>query len=288
MKSMKVDEMKKIGVVGAGTMGSGIAQLFASHGKDVLLYDLYEKALETGISEINNNLTKLYEEDWIQQSLRDEIIGRINSSIDIKDLHDVDFVIETATEKMQIKKEIFKQLDEITMPNIILATSTSSLSVFEIAIATKRADKVVGMHFFNPPTKIKLVEVVSAMTTSDRTEQFVFDVAQSIGKEPVKTKDIPGFIVNRVLIPMLNEAVFAYQDGVGTIDEIDKAMKLGTNMPMGPLELIDYIGVDVVVSIMEVLYKENKDSKYIPASSLRKMIRAGNLGRNTGKGFYEY
>jgi 3-hydroxybutyryl-CoA dehydrogenase len=286
--SKKVEEMKKVGVVGAGTMGSGIAQVVASSGSEVVLIDVTEAALGRGIKGIENSLGRLVKKEVINEGESKSIISRIKPSTNYEDFKDVDLVIEAAFEDMKVKKEIYKKLDESTKPDVVLATNTSSLPIVEIAVGTGRPDKVVGMHFFNPAPVMKLVEIIKTLTTSDETVEFAFDFATALGKEPIKTKDIPGFIVNRILIPMLNEAVFAYQDGVGTAEDIDKAMKLGTNQPIGPLALIDLIGLDVTIDVMDVFYKEFRDSKYRAAPLLRQMVRAGWLGRKSGKGFFQY
>jgi 3-hydroxybutyryl-CoA dehydrogenase len=286
--SKKVEEMKKVGVVGAGTRGSGIAQVVASSGSEVVLIDVTEAALGRGIKGIENSLGRLVKKEVINEGESKSIISRIKPSTNYEDFKDVDLVIEAAFEDMKVKKEIYKKLDESTKPDVVLATNTSSLPIVEIAVGTGRPDKVVGMHFFNPAPVMKLVEIIKTLTTSDETVEFAFDFATALGKEPIKTKDIPGFIVNRILIPMLNEAVFAYQDGVGTAEDIDKAMKLGTNQPIGPLALIDLIGLDVTIDVMDVFYKEFRDSKYRAAPLLRQMVRAGWLGRKSGKGFFQY
>jgi len=286
--SKKVEDIKKVGVVGAGTMGSGIAQVVASSGREVVLVDVTEAALGRGMKGMEGSLGRLVKKETISEEESKSILSRIKTSIKYEDFKDVDLVIEAAFEDMKVKKEIYKKLDESTKPEVVLATNTSSLPIVEIAVGTGRPDKVVGMHFFNPAPVMKLVEIIKTLTTSDETAEFAFDFATALGKEPVKTKDIPGFIVNRILIPMLNEAVFAYQDGVGTAEDIDKAMKLGTNQPIGPLALIDLIGLDVTIDVMDVFYKEFQDSKYRAAPLLRQMVRAGWLGRKSGKGFFQY
>ncbi len=286
--SKKVEDIKKVGVVGAGTMGSGIAQVVASSGREVVLVDVTEAALGRGMKGIEGSLGRLVKKETIKEEESKSILSRIKTSTKYEDFKDVDLVIEAAFEDMKVKKEIYKKLDESTKPDVVLATNTSSLPIVEIAVGTGRPDRVVGMHFFNPAPVMKLVEIIKTLTTSDETAEFAFDFATALGKEPVKTKDIPGFIVNRILIPMLNEAVFAYQDGVGTAEDIDKAMKLGTNQPIGPLALIDLIGLDVTIDVMDVFYKEFQDSKYRAAPLLRQMVRAGWLGRKSGKGFFQY
>ncbi len=286
--SRKVEDIKKVGVVGAGTMGSGIAQVVASSGREVVLIDVSEAALERGVKGIESSLGRLVKKEAISEEESKSIISRISKTTGFGDLKDVDLIIEAVFEDMGVKKDIYKKLDEAVAPDVVLATNTSSLPIVEIAVGTKRADKVVGMHFFNPAPVMKLVEIIKALTTSDETLQFAYDFAVALGKDPVKTIDHPGFIVNRILVPMLNEAVFAYSDGVGTPEDIDKAMKLGTNQPIGPLALIDLIGLDVTINIMDVFYEEFQDPKYRAAPLLRQMVRAGWLGRKTGKGFFQY
>lgn len=284
----KVENIKKVGVIGAGTMGSGIAQVVASSGMGVTLIDVSEGYLERGIKNIEKSLERLVKKGDLKEEDSRSSLSRIQSSTSFSDLSEADLVVEAVFEDMNVKKEIFKKLDDNTRPEVILATNTSSLPIVELAVITSKADKVVGMHFFNPAPIMKLVEIIKTITTSDDTVDFAYDFAKVLGKEPVKTKDTPGFIVNRVLIPMLNEAVFALQDGVGSPEDIDKAMKLGTNQPIGPLSLIDLIGLDVTLNVIDVFYNEFQDSKYRAAPLLRQMVRAGWLGRKTGKGFYDY
>jgi len=285
---LKVDEIKQVGVIGAGTMGSGIAQVVASSGRKVVLIDVSEASLERGLKTIEKSLARMVKKGDIAEGVVRAIVSNIKATASFQDLSDVDMVIEAVFEEIGVKRETFKKLDELTKPEIILATNTSSLPIVEIAMSTKRPDKVVGMHFFNPAPLMKLVEVVKSLTTSDETLELAYDFSKALGKEPVKAKDIPGFIVNRILMPMLNEAVFTLQDGVGSAEDIDKAMKLGTNQPMGPLALIDLIGLDVTLDVIDVLYKEFLDSKYRAAPLLRQMVRSGWLGRKSGRGFYEY
>ncbi len=285
---MKAEDVKKVGVVGAGTMGSGIAQVVASNGRDVVLLDVSDSALDRGIKAIRNSLGRLVKKGDIKEEDSKSILSRIKTTIRFQDLADVNLVIEAVFEDLKVKKETFNRLDESTRPDIILATNTSSLPIIEIAVSTKRPEKVIGMHFFNPAPLMKLVEIIKSISTSEETLQFAYDFATALGKEPVKTKDVPGFIVNRVLMPMLNEAVFALEEGIGTPEDIDKAMKLGTNQPIGPLALIDLIGLDVTLDVIDVLYREFRDPKFRAAPHLRQMVRAGWLGRKTGRGFYKY
>ncbi|WP_068549747.1 3-hydroxyacyl-CoA dehydrogenase family protein [Thermosulfidibacter takaii] len=285
---MKVEDIKVIGVCGAGTMGSGIAQVAATSGFQVILRDISDEALERGLNIIKKSLGRIVKKGKMAQEQADEILGRIKTTKDLADMKDADYVIEAVFEKMEIKKEIFGELDEITRPEVVLATNTSSLSITEIAASTSRPDKVVGMHFFNPVPVLPLVEIVQGLTTSDETVELAYQLAKKMGKSPIKTKDQPGFIVNRILVPYMNEAAWAYMEGVGSVEEIDEAMKLGANMPIGPLALIDLVGVDITLDVLEVLYREFGDPKFRPAPILRQMVRAGHLGRKTGKGFYTY
>ncbi len=286
--TLKVEDVKKVGVVGAGTMGSGIAQVVASNGREVVLLDVSDSALDRGMKAIGNSLGRLVKKGDIKEEDSKSILSRIKTTTRFEDLADTDLVIEAVFEDLNVKKETFKKLDATTHPDIILATNTSSLPIIEIAVSTKRPDKVIGMHFFNPVPLMKLVEIIKGLATSEETVQFAYDFAIALGKEPVNAKDFPGFIVNRVLMPMLNEAVFALEEGVGTPEDIDKAMKLGTNQPIGPLALIDLIGLDVTLDVIDVLYREFKDPKFRAAPLLRQMVRAGWLGRKTGRGFYKY
>jgi len=286
--SKKVQDIKKVGVIGSGTMGLGIAQVVASNNRDVLLVDVSDAVLERGIKGIEKSLARLIKKKVITEEDSKSVLSRIVKTTNFEDLGDVDLIIEAVFENMDVKKEIYNKLDNITGEDVVLATNTSSLPIVEIAVSTNRADKIVGMHFFNPAPVMKLVEIIKALTTSDETVQFAYDFALDLGKEPVKTKDSPGFIVNRILIPMLNEAVFAYQDGVGSAEDIDKAMMLGTNQPIGPLALVDLIGLDVTLDVMDTFYKEFQDSKFRAAPLLRQMARAGWLGRKSGKGFFDY
>ncbi|HEY7535091.1 MAG TPA: 3-hydroxybutyryl-CoA dehydrogenase [Thermodesulfobacteriota bacterium] len=285
---MKVQDVKTVGVIGAGTMGSGIAQVVASNGKNVILLDVSDSAIDRGIKTIGNSLGRLAKKGDIKEEDSKSILSLIKTTTKFEDLSYVDLVIEAVFEDLNVKKETFKKLDGATRPDIILATNTSSLPIIEIAVSTKRPEKVIGMHFFNPVPLMKLVEIIKSLATSEETLEFTYEFATALGKEPVKTKDVPGFIVNRVLMPMLNEAVFALEEGVGTPEDIDKAMKLGTNQPIGPLALIDLIGLDVTLDVIDVLNREFKDPKFRAASLLRQMVRAGWLGRKTGRGFYKY
>ena len=280
--------MKKIGVLGTGTMGAGIIQVCAQKGYEVVMRARRETSIEKGLATVKKNLDKMVAKGKIEQAEADEIFGRVHGSTDINIIADADLVIEAATEDMEAKKALFAQLNEICKPDTIIATNTSSLSITEIAVASGRPDKVIGMHFFNPVPAMKLVEIICGLTTSEETKNTILELTQILGKTPVEVAEAPGFVVNRILIPMINEGIGIYADGVASVEGIDTAMKLGANHPMGPLELGDLIGLDVCLAIMDVLYKEFGDPKYRAHTLLRKMVRAGKLGRKSGEGFYNY
>ena len=280
--------MEKIFVLGAGTMGAGIVQAFAQKGYEVIVRDIKDEFVERGIAVINKGLSKQVAKGKMTEEVKEEILSRISGTTDINLAADCDLVVEAAVENMKIKKEIFTELDKICKSEAILASNTSSLSITEVASATSRPDKVIGMHFFNPAPVMKLVEIIRGMATSQETFDAVKEVSLSLGKEPVEVKEAPGFVVNRILIPMINEASFILQEGIASVEDIDTAMKYGANHPMGPLALGDLIGLDVCLAIMDVLYNETGDTKYRASSVLRKYVRAGWLGRKTGKGFYDY
>ena len=280
--------MKKTGVLGAGTMGAGIIQVMAQSGYEVTFIEQKQEFVDRGLEKISGVLEKAVRKGRMSEEDKAAALGRIKGSTDMGDLHDAEIVVEAATENVEAKKAMFRQLDEVCHPDAILATNTSALSITEIAAVTDRPEKVIGMHFFNPVPAMKLVEVIRGLSTSEKTTEAIMELAGSLGKSPVKVEEAPGFVVNRILIPMINEAVGILADGVAEAEDIDKAMKLGANFPMGPLALGDLIGLDVCLAIMETLHREYGEDKYRPHVYLRKMGRDGKLGRKTGEGFFEY
>lgn len=277
-----------IGIVGAGTMGSGIAQAAAMSGYTVVLQDIAEASLKRGLESIQKSLARLVEKERIDQANMEQTVKAITTTKELSALAAADIVIEAAVEKMDLKIELISKLNELCKPEAIIASNTSSLSLTQLAAASGRADKVVGLHFFNPVPLMKLVEVIRALQTSDETFKVASTLTQNLGKTPVRVKDSPGFVVNRVLVPMINEAVFVLYEGIATAEEIDEAMKLGANHPIGPLALADMIGLDVCYFIMHILLDEFGDSKYRPCPLLKQMVNAGHLGRKTGRGFFDY
>ena len=268
--------MKKIGVLGTGTMGAGIIQVLAQNGYEVVLRARRQTSVDGGIAKVTKAFDKMVAKEKMTAEQKDEIMSRIKGSTDISIVKDADLIIEAATEDMEAKKALFAELNELVGPDCILATNTSSLSITEIAAASGRPDKVIGMHFFNPVPMMKLVEIIKGLATSEETKDTIVELTKSIGKTPVEVEEAPGFVVNRILVPMINEAAFVYSEGLASAEDIDTAMKLGANHPMGAL------------AVMETFYKEFADSKYRPAPILKKMVRAGHLGMKTGKGFYDY
>lgn len=277
--------MKNVGVIGAGTMGQGIANAFATAGYNVTVCDIKIEWAQNGINKIGAKLDKLVSREKITAEKAEGIKANLTAG-EYKDLADCDLIVEAVLEKMEIKKDLFKTLDEICKEDCIFGTNTSSLSVTEIANGIKH--NVIGMHFFNPADRMKLVEVISGENTPVETKEAIIECSKSLGKTPVEVAEGPGFVVNRILIPMINEACFIYQEGLASVDDIDTAMKLGANHPMGPLALGDLIGLDIVLDVMEVLYTETGDPKYRPCTLLKKMVRAGKLGQKTKQGFYSY
>jgi 3-hydroxybutyryl-CoA dehydrogenase len=280
--------MKKIGVLGTGTMGAGIIQVLAQTGYEVVLRARRQESVDKGIATVSKNLERLIAKEKMTVAEKEAVMARISGSTDIAIVADADLIIEAATEDLVAKKALFAELDKLCKPGTILATNTSSLSITEIAAATGRPDKVVGMHFFNPVPMMKLVEIIKGLTTSDETRDIILDLTTKLGKTPVEVAEAPGFVVNRILIPMINEAIGILADGVAKADEIDQAMMLGANHPIGPLALGDLVGLDVCLAIMDVLHTEFGDPKYRAHPLLRKMVRANKLGRKTGVGFFTY
>lgn len=281
-------DIKTFGVIGAGQMGNGIAQVAAMSGLNVIMNDIKDEFVERGLGNITKLLSKSVEKGKMTKEEKDAVLGRIKTSVSLKDMASADFVVEAATENEPLKFGIFKDLDSICAAHVILSTNTSSIPIGRIAAQTKRPDKVIGMHFMNPVPVMKLVEVIRALATSDETFKTTWDLSLKFGKTPAEANDFPGFIANRILLPMINEAVYCLYQSVGTPEAIDTVMKLGMNHPMGPLALADLIGLDTCLAIMETLYNGFKDSKYRPCPLLRKYVEAGWLGRKTGRGFYEY
>jgi len=281
-------EMKKIMVIGAGQMGSGIAQVIAQAGIEVVVQDLKDGYLNRGIATIQKNLMRQVEKEKMTEKEVEEVLLRISTTTDVAVVQEVDMVIEAAVENMEIKKNIFSRLDGLAPEHTILATNTSSLPITELAAVTKREERVIGMHFMNPVPVMKLVEIIRGLATTDEVYQAVYDLTLKLNKTPVEVNDFPGFVSNRILMPMINEAIFTVYEGVATPEAVDEVMKLGMNHPMGPLTLADFIGLDTCLYIMETLHEGFGDDKYRPCPLLRKYVKAGWLGKKSGRGFYQY
>ena len=280
--------IQRVGVVGAGTMGNGIAHVFAGAGYDVVLCDIEQKFLDRALTAIGKNLDREVAKNKISETQKAEALGRIFAAVDRSRLSACDFIVEAASERLEVKSELFRDLDRICRPEVVLASNTSSISITKLAATTSRADRVIGMHFFNPVPIMKLVEVVRGLATSDQTFETVKELALKLQKTPVEVNDAPGFVSNRVLMPLLNEAMFAVMEGVATPEAVDEVFKLGMAHPMGPLTLADFIGLDVCLDIMRVLHQGLGDPKYRPCPLLIKMVDAGWLGKKSGRGFYKY
>ena len=279
--------IERVGVIGAGTMGNGIAQTCATSGVSVVMVDVAQAAVDRGLSAINGSLERLQKKEKITAEAREAALGRVEGTVDYAKLSGADIVIEAATENLELKLKILKDIDA-RAPDAILASNTSSISITQLAAVVRQPDRFVGMHFFNPVPMMALVEVIRGLQTSDETVAAVQGLAERLGKTPIVIKNSPGFVVNRILVPMLNEAIFALQEGLASADDIDNGMRLGCNHPIGPLALCDMIGLDVVLAVMNVFYNDFNDSKYRPAPLLREMVAAGYLGRKTKRGFYRY
>jgi 3-hydroxybutyryl-CoA dehydrogenase len=286
--TLKIEDVKIIGVCGAGTMGAGIAQQAASSGYQVRVLDVDDAAWDRGLNIINSSLDRMLTKEKITQADKDATIGRMSYSADVSAFADVDYVIEAVFEDIDVKRDLFTRLETVCRPEVVYATNTSSISITEIAATTARPDRVVGMHFFNPVPVLKLVEVIPALQTDPAAVALATALTERLGKTPVPCKDTPGFVVNRILIPMMIDAARVFESGVASAEDIDTAMKLGANLPMGPLELMDFTGVDIAYHVGNVLFEYTREPRFSPPTIMRKMVKAGHLGRKTGKGFYDY
>ena len=280
--------IKTVGVIGAGTMGNGIAQIAAESGFNVIMRDIEEAFVDRGLKAINKNLKRAVDKGKKSEAEAAEITGRIKGTVKAEDLAEAELIIEAAVEKMELKKKIFKELDEVCGNDVIFASNTSGLSITEMASVTGRSQKVIGMHFFNPVPVMKLVEVIRGNDTSEETFEITMELSKKLGKEPIAINEAPLFAVNRILCPMINEAAFTLMEGVASAEDIDKGMVLGANHPIGPLALADLVGLDTLLLVLDTLYSETGDSKYRPCPLIRKLVRAGHYGRKTGRGFYNY
>lgn len=280
--------IQRLGVIGAGTMGNGIAQVAAQAGLAVTMIDIDQKAVDRGVQTLSKNLDRLVSKDKLSQADRDATVGRVRGSTSYGDLKDADLVVEAATENLELKLKILKQIDDVTAEGTLLATNTSSISITQLAVAVKAPDRFVGLHFFNPVPVMGLVEVIRGLQTADATHDAAIAFAKAVGKTPISVRNNPGFVVNRILCPMINEAIFALQEGLASAEDIDTGMRLGCNHPIGPLALADLIGLDTMLAVMNVFYDGFNDPKYRPAPLLKEMVAAGRLGRKTGQGFYTY
>jgi 3-hydroxybutyryl-CoA dehydrogenase len=285
---MNIDDIKKVAVIGSGAMGNGIAQVLAINGFQVQLIDVNEELLERAIKKITKSLDRLLKKEKITKAAKESSLEAITTSVDLNSAKDCQLVIEAVIENLDVKVGIFEKLADICGKDTIIASNTSSLPITALARATGRAENFIGMHFMNPVPMMKLIELIRGMATSDETYQAIAELSRRLGKTPISVNDYPGFIANRILMPMINEAIYAHVEGVGTVEAIDEVMKLGMGHPMGPLTLADFIGLDVCLAILEVMHTELGDSKYRPCPLLRKMVQAGFLGRKTGRGFYVY
>lgn len=285
---MKADDVKRITVVGTGTMGNGIAQVLASKGLEVDMVDIKQEFLDRAVTMITKSLDRLLKKERISEDDKKAILARLHTGTDLSVAKNSQLVIEAVTENLEIKQDIFKKLEDFCPPEVIFASNTSSLPITQLAAVTKRPAQFIGMHFMNPVPMMKLIEVIRGIATSDETYDIVKEVSLKLGKTPVEVNDFPGFVANRILLPMINEAVYAHMEGVAAVEAIDEVMKLGCAHPMGPLTLADFIGLDVCLAILEVMHEGIGDPKYRPCPLLRKMVQAGYLGRKTGRGFYDY